>query len=96
MKIVLFNHNQTAYDSVVKMLRSVGKSAVIHPTGTGKSYIAFKLCENNPGKTICWLSPSENIFNTQLNNLRKDTGGWVPSNILFFTYSKLMIMKESS
>lgn len=96
MRIVLFDHNQTAYDSVVKMLRSVGKSAVIHPTGTGKSYIAFRLCENNPDKTICWLSPSENIFNTQLNNLRKDTGGWVPSNILFFTYSKLMILKESS
>lgn len=41
--IKLFEHNSIAYDSAVTMLRETGKAAVIHPTGTGKSFIGFKL-----------------------------------------------------
>ena len=72
------------------MLRGTGKAAIIHPTGTGKSFIAFKLCEDHPDKTVCWLSPSEYIFKTQLENLKKAADGYVPSNICFFTYARLM------
>ena len=39
MAIKLFEHNQQAYKSVVAMLAETGKAAVIHPTGTGKSFI---------------------------------------------------------
>ncbi len=91
--VELYAHNQKAYDAVVSMLAKTGKAAVVHPTGTGKSFIAFKLCEDNPDKTICWLSPSEYIFKTQLENLKK-TSGYEPQNIKFFTYAKLMNMSE--
>lgn len=67
----LFEHNMVAYDSAVTMLRETGKAAIIHPTGTGKSFVGFKLCYDNPDKIVCWLSPSEYIFNTQLENLAK-------------------------
>jgi len=40
--INLFPHNLSAYESAVDMLDETGKAAVIHPTGTGKSFIAFK------------------------------------------------------
>ena len=40
----LFKHNKIAYKAVTDMLETTGKAAVIHPTGTGKSFIAFKLC----------------------------------------------------
>lgn len=53
MAIELFQHNQEAYTAAVQMLQATGKAAVIHPTGTGKSFIAFKLCEDHPQKTIC-------------------------------------------
>ena len=43
MKIELFEHNQTAYLAALHMMRTTGKAAVIHPTGTGKSFIGFKL-----------------------------------------------------
>ena len=72
MSIELYEHNQTAYESAISMLDKVGKAAVIHPTGTGKSFIGFKLCEDNPDKTICWLSPSQYIFTTQLENLKAE------------------------
>ena len=69
MKIELFEHNQTAYQAALDMLKTTGKAAIVHPTGTGKSFIGFKLCEDYPDQTICWLSPSEYIFRTQVENL---------------------------
>ena len=95
MSIKLFEHNQSAYESVLEMLSDEGKAAVVHPTGTGKSYIGFKLCEQFSEKIVCWLSPSEYIFNTQLENLKQDSDGWLPENITFFTYAKLMLMTDS-
>ncbi len=89
--IDLFRHNQDAYTLVLQMLQSTGKAAVIHPTGTGKSFIAFKLCEEHPEKTVCWCSPSGYIFKTQLENLQK-AGGSDLENIRFFTYARLINM----
>ncbi len=63
MKIELFEHNQTAYQAALDMLQTAGKAVVVHPTGTGKSFIGFKLCEDFPDKIICWLSPSEYFQN---------------------------------
>ena len=69
MKIELFEHNQTAYHAALAMMKTTGRAAIVHPTGTGKSFIGFKLCEDFPDKVICWLSPSEYIFRTQIENL---------------------------
>ena len=57
----LFEHNEKAYHAAVRMMEQYGKAAIVHPTGTGKSYIAFKLIEDNPEKVVIWLSPSEYI-----------------------------------
>ena len=92
--IELYSHNQKAYDLAVTMLEDTKKAAIVHPTGTGKSFIAFKLCEDHSDKTICWLSPSEYIFSTQLENLYQATNGYKPNNIVFFTYAKLMGMSK--
>lgn len=91
--IKLFEHNETEYISAAQMLKETGKAAVIHLTGTGKSFIAFKLCFDNADKKICWLSPSEYIFKTQCENLAA-AGSAVPNNIAFFTYAKLMLISD--
>lgn len=75
------------------MLENEGKAAIVHPTGTGKSFIAFQLCADHPDKTVCWLSPSAYIFRTQMENLTAVTGGEQPENIHFFTYAKLLSME---
>ena len=93
MKIDLFSHNQTAYDAALAMIGETGKAAVVHPTGTGKSFIGFKLCEEHPQKRVCWLSPSEYIFKTQQENLLA-CGAEVPQNITFYTYAKLVLLSE--
>ena len=59
MAISLYKHNEEAWLAAREMLEETRKAAVVHPTGTGKSFIGFKLCDEYPDKTVCWLSPSE-------------------------------------
>ena len=97
MGIILFEHNQKAYDAAYRLMEISGKAAVIHPTGTGKSFIGFKLAEEHPQAKICWLAPSEYIFKTQIENLRKVMGDDEAAslkNITFLTYSRLAANEE--
>ena len=85
MSINLYKHNKEAYKAATEMLDQTGMAAVIHPTGTGKSLIAFKLVEDHPLNHFLWLSPSEYIYQTQLENLNMKF-----PNIQFMSYSRLM------
>lgn len=95
MKIPLFEHNRTAYRSALSLMAETGKAAVVHPTGTGKSYIAFKLAEEHTSCRICWLSPSDYIFKTQRENLHRTVPDCSLDNITFLTYSKLANLSPS-
>lgn len=95
MAIELYPHNEAAYRAALSLLEETGKAAVIHPTGTGKSYIAFKLAQEHAGSRICWLSPSAYIFQTQKENLQRDFPDAPLSHITFFTYTKLMTAAEA-
>ena len=94
MAIPLFEHNERAYLAAMDMLQEKGRAAVIHPTGTGKSFIAFRCCEEMSSQKICWLSPSRYIFETQLENVREADPSYDASNITFYTYAKLALMTE--
>lgn len=50
MHIKLYDHNARAYSAVVSSFVYRDRACVVHPTGTGKSFIGFKLCEDNPDK----------------------------------------------
>ena len=93
MAVSLFPHNQTAYENVCAMLEKTGKAAVIHPTGTGKSFIGFQYAADHPETKVLWLAPSEYIFKTQLENW-KSAGGEELKNVIFLTYAKLSLMTE--
>ena len=88
----LYKHNLAAYRRAVNLLNDTGKAAVIHPTGTGKTFIAFKLCEDNADKRILWLSPGDYIIKTQLESAKQN--GLEPKNIIFYTYAKLTYATE--
>ena len=90
MSINLYKHNKEAYKAATEMLEQTGMAAVIHPTGTGKSLIAFKLVEDHPLNHFLWLSPSEYIYQTQLENLNMKF-----PNIQFMSYSRLMKNEDS-
>ena len=95
MALCLFEHNEKAYHAAVRMMEQYGKAAIVHPTGTGKSYIAFKLVEDNPEATVLWLSPSEYIFKTQLESLKRNDPDFPLANVHFYTYAKLMCCTQA-
>lgn len=93
MSLHLFPHNKNAYEAALHLMEEEGKAAIIHPTGTGKSFIAFQLAVEHPMKRVLWLAPSEYIYLTQVENLKKieHIAEEQLSNIQFLTYSKLMM-----
>lgn len=93
MSIKLYEHNQEAYDAAIDILKKTGKAVIIHPTGTGKSFIGFKYAEQNPTQKILWLTPSKYIAQTQVENLKKESGIEL-DNITFMTYSKLIMLDD--
>lgn len=92
--VKLFEHNQKAYLSAVAMLEQAGKAAIVHPTGTGKSFIAFQRALDQAEKQILWLGPSEYIYATQLESLARCGGPDKLSNVTFRTYAKLLLLSE--
>lgn len=94
MPVQLFSHNRQAYDAVTAMLDKESKAAIIHPTGTGKSFIAFKWIEEHADERFVWLSPSEYIYNTQIENVMRTEPGFPAEGITFLTYTHLMMMSD--
>lgn len=87
----LYAHNQKAYEAASSMLESHRRAAVIHPTGTGKSFLAFQLIEDHPDDRFLWLSPNDYIFETQQRNAEKQF-----PNVEFMTYTKLLRLSEDA
>jgi len=73
--IELFEHHKSAYEAALALLEETHRACVIHPTGTGRSFIAFKWAEDNPDARFAWLSPSENIFKELPHNARGPLAG---------------------
>ena len=87
----LYEHNRTAYEAVKPMLETRRRAAVIHPTGTGKSFLAFQLIEDHPNARFLWLSPNDYIFENQ----RRSANRSFP-NVEFMTYTKLLRLSEEA
>ncbi len=58
MKTQLLPHNQEAYEKIMRAFENSNRTCVIHPTGTGKSYLTAAVSENF--RRVLVLAP--NIF----------------------------------
>lgn len=95
MSIKLKKHNRETYKKVLEIFKRSDRAAVIHPTGTGKSYIALKLLEDNKNKKAIYVAPSNSI----LHNIKKNIfeSGMNMSdfpNLKRITYSKLANLSD--
>lgn len=52
----LLQHNQSAYEAVVNHLKTSNRTCVVHPTGTGKSFIALQLIQDYREKRILYIT----------------------------------------
>lgn len=92
MAVALYRHNQEACQAMQTLLQRENRAAVVHPTGTGKSMVAFYYAQLHPQLRFLWLSPSEYIVRTQLENLRRADPGAELSHVRFMTYARLMLL----
>lgn len=90
MSISLKPHNIETYQKVKEKLEKSNKVAVIHPTGTGKMFVALKLLEENKEKKAIYLAPSNPILHDVKKNIFAEgmTMEDFP-NIKRMTYQKL-------
>lgn len=96
MAITLYKHNQEAYRAVQTLLKKENRAAVVHPTGTGKSMVAFYLIQQQAEWHFLWLSPSEYIVRTQLENVQKADPDADFSHVQFMTYARLMLLTQEA
>lgn len=89
-EIQLFPHNQRAYKRLESMLSGCDRACVVQPTGTGKFVIIAKLVQEHPLARFLLVGTNEYMFNDQLDNLSRIAPGFVPDNLKFVTYSRLM------
>ena len=61
MDIKLYDHNKEAYEKVRKHFENSNKTCVIHPTGTGKSFISLKFLFDNKDKKCLFMAPTDAI-----------------------------------
>jgi len=93
MSVVLLPHNEIAYDNVKELHNRGDRAAVIHPTGSGKTYIFIKLVEDNQDKKILYLSPRD-LINHQIKEKIIEAEGKMYRNVDRMTYQKLSAMSE--
>lgn len=92
MGITLFDHNKIAYEKVNKMFETKNKCCVIHPTGTGKSYIALKWLLDNRDKKCLLITPHLSIID-QISRTIEENGMTLDKdfpNLKITTYVSLM------
>lgn len=73
MGIELYKHNKEAYDKIEKMFESEDRVAIVHATGTGKSFISLKWLYENRDKRCLFLAPTYEIID-QLEQHIKSQG----------------------
>ena len=60
--IGLYDHNIESYEKVESKLNEDNIAAIVHATGTGKSYNALQLAYDNKDKKITYIVPSNSII----------------------------------
>ena len=61
-KIGLYDHNVISYEKIQEGLKKDNIVAIVHATGTGKSYNALQLAYDNQDKKITYVVPSKSII----------------------------------
>lgn len=89
MSMTLNPVNEAAFQKAVQSLETLNRAAVFHPTGTGKSCIAWKVVEAHPQTTFFWLVAGAQRLALRQAELTRYNGGTLPGNIRFCDCEKL-------
>lgn len=89
MSMTLNPVNEAAFQKAVQSLETLNRAAAFHPTGTGKSCIAWKVVEAHPQTTFFWLVAGAQRLALRQAELTRYNGGTLPGNVRFCDCEKL-------
>lgn len=89
MSMTLNPVNEAAFQKAVQSLETLNRAAVFHPTGTGKSCIAWKVVGAHPQTTFFWLVAGAQRLALRQAELTRYNGGTLPGNVRFCDCEKL-------
>ena len=89
MSMTLNPVNEAAFQKAVQSLETLNRAAVFHPTGAGKSCIAWKVVEAHPQTTFFWLVAGAQRLALRQAELTRYNGGTLPGNVRFCDCEKL-------
>lgn len=89
MSMTLNPVNEAAFQKAVQSLETLNRAAMFHPTGTGKSCIAWKVVEAHPQTTFFWLVAGAQRLALRQAELTRYNGGTLPGNVRFCDCEKL-------
>lgn len=86
----LYPHNEKAYRKLLDMLAKTKRACIIHPTGTGKAFVAYRYAFDHPRERILWMSPSVYIEQEQEAAIKRELPDYEFKNIKRMTYQTAM------
>ena len=87
MRTQLYAHNKTAYQKVMKALETSDRTCVVHPTGTGKSYLIAAVSESY--QKVLILGPNIFVLD-QVHDVLK----WRKRGVEYMTYQTLNLTEN--
>ena len=87
MRTQLFSHNKTAYQKVMKAFETADRTCVVHPTGTGKSFLIAAVSESF--ERVLILGPNTFVLD-QVHDVLK----WRKRGVEYMTYQTLNLTEN--
>ena len=87
MRTILYDHNKTAYQKVTKAFETADRTCVVHPTGTGKSYLIAAVSESY--KKVLVLGPNQFVLDQVADVLK-----WRKRGVEYMTYALLTFTEQ--
>lgn len=87
MRTQLYSHNKAAYQKVMRSLETADRACVVHPTGTGKSYLIAAVSESF--KKVLILGPNIFVLDQVHQVLR-----WRKRGVEYMTYQTLNLTEN--
>lgn len=91
MRTQLYNHNRTAYQKVMRAFETADRTCVVHPTGTGKSYLIAAVSESF--KRVLILGPNTFVLD-QVHSVLKWRDNATDASIVEYMTYVLLMMKD--
>lgn len=93
----LYEHNIKSYEKVKEALKKDNIAAIIHATGTGKSFNALQLALDNKDKKVIYVVPYRSIIEHQKEIIEKNENVILDKdfpNLEFRTYQSFINMSK--